>query len=81
MRELFEELGVLQDGVWDERASVSRRRNGCSSRAMAGGNRAGGGDRRDREHYRRFNEKMIEYRASGEFTVPMERGRSEAVGA
>ena len=29
---------------------------------------------RDREQYRRFNERINEFRATGQFTIPMERG-------
>ncbi len=34
VRELFEELGVLRDGEWDERYLVSLRRSACSCTAV-----------------------------------------------
>jgi len=81
VRELFEELGVFKDGKWDERRLCfspqerlflhGRWQEGIEPEAESTG--------RDREDYRRFEDSMKEFRASGEFTIPMERG-SERVG-
>src|ERR1700693_481863 len=75
-RELFEELGLFRDGKWDERAlcfdpqerlfRYGRWQEGIEPEAGAAPN--------DRDQYRRFNEKINQFRASGEFTIPMERG-------
>ncbi len=74
VRELCEELGLLKDGKWDERHL-------CFSpqeRLFQYGHWYEGleptGTPRDRAQYRRFEEAMARYRASGEFTIPMERG-------
>ena len=74
-RELFEELGVLRDGKWDERALCfapqerlfmhGRWQEGIEPEA---------GTQRDAEQHRRFAEKLNDFRATGEFTIPMDRG-------
>ena len=76
VRELFEELGVFKDGKWDERRLCfapqerlflhGRWQEGIEPEARSTG--------RDREEYRRFHDLMAEYRATGQFTIPMERG-------
>lgn len=76
VRELFEDLGVLKDGKWDERRLCfspqerlflhGRWQEGIEPEIAATG--------RDREEYRRFQDLIVEYRASGQFTIPMERG-------
>ncbi len=75
-RELFEEFGVFRDGKWDERVSVLRSAGApFRLRPLAGGHRTGSGATpRDRDQYRRFNEKINQFRATGEFTIPMESG-------
>lgn len=76
VRELFEELGVLKDGVWDERHL-------CFSpqeRLFVDGEWHGGIepvfalDARGREEFSRFAELVEEHRRGGEFTIPMELG-------
>jgi glycine/D-amino acid oxidase-like deaminating enzyme len=65
-RELFEEIGVYKEGRWDERAL-------CFSpqeRLFIHGRWQEGFEPEDR----RFDERMKEFRASGQFTIPMERG-------
>ena len=75
-RELFEELGVLQRGVWDERYlcfSLQERlfihgewRSGIEPDFAL--------DRVGREDFRRFDELIAGFRRSGEFTIPMAQG-------
>ena len=71
-RELFEELGVFRDGKWDERVLCfdPQERLFIHGRWQEGIEP----DTSDREEYRRFNDKIKEFRASGEFTIPTERG-------
>jgi len=71
-RELFEELGVFRDGKWDERALCfdPQERLFLYGRWQEGI----GATPQDREQYRRFMEKVDAFRATGEFTIPMERG-------
>ena len=75
-RELFEEMGVLRDGVWDERHL-------CFSpqeRLFIHGEWHAGIEPEDalrpggRESFRRFNEELEHARASGQFTIPMQLG-------
>jgi glycine/D-amino acid oxidase-like deaminating enzyme len=76
VRELFEELGVLKDGKWDERRLCfspqerlflhGRWQDGIEPEIASTG--------RDREEYLRFHDLMQAQRASGGFTIPMERG-------
>lgn len=68
-RELFEEFGLYRDGKWDERALCFA----PQERLFLHG-RWQEGIEPDRDEYGRFEARMSEYRASGEFTVPMERG-------
>src|SRR5271156_6485774 len=75
-RELFEELGIFRDGKWDDRVlcfdpqerlfRYGRWQEGIEPEAGAAPN--------DRDQYRRFAEKISQFRATGEFTIPMERG-------
>ena len=75
-RELFEELGVFRDGKWDERALCfdPQERLFINGHWQEGIEPEDGAAPRDREQYRRFMEKINEFRATGQFTVPMERG-------
>jgi glycine/D-amino acid oxidase-like deaminating enzyme len=74
-RDLFEELGVLRDGVWDDRVLcfAPQERLFIFGRWQEG-IEPENATPRDTEQYRRFNERISEFRASGEFTIPMERG-------
>lgn len=76
VRELFEELGVLRDGAWEERYL-------CFSpqeRLFAHGEWHDGIepdfalDAAGRAAFARFDELIAQHRASGEFTIPMELG-------
>ncbi len=76
VRELFEELGVLRDGAWDERRLCFSPQERLY---LHGGWQEGiepeiASTALDRADYRRFHDRMAEFRASGEFTIPMERG-------
>ena len=75
-RDLFEELGIFREGKWDERALCfdPQERLFLHGRWQEGIEPETGATARDREQYRRFNELIREFRASGEFTIPMERG-------
>lgn len=76
VRELFEELGVLRGGVWEERHlcfSPQERlfqhgewHDGIAPEYALG--------RADRDAYARFEDEIDVLRASGQFTIPMERG-------
>jgi len=76
VRELFEELGVLKDGQWDERALCfePQERLYIHGRWQEGIEPEADSTSKDREDYRRFQARMVEFRGSGEFTIPMERG-------
>jgi hypothetical protein len=75
-RELFEDLGVLEDGKWDERrlCFYPQERLYLHGRWQEGIEPEIAATERDREDYRRFQAFIDERRASGEFTIPMERG-------
>ncbi len=75
VRELCEELGLLKDGRWEER-------NLCFSpqeRLYIHGRWQEGLEpdllsrSPDREEFRRFQDKVNQFRASGEFTIPIQR--------
>lgn len=72
VRELFEELGVLRDGVWDERMTVAVPKE----RLHRWGSWHEGFDSAlvespaDREEMRRFHEEIQALRSTGEFTIP-----------
>ena len=76
VRELFEELGVLKDGKWDERRLCfsPQERLFLHGRWQEGIEPEIASTARDREDYLRFHDLMAEHRASGAFTIPMERG-------
>jgi glycine/D-amino acid oxidase-like deaminating enzyme len=75
-RELMEELGVFRDGKWDERALCfdPQERLFLYGRWQEGIEPEVGSTAKDREQYQRFNETIAEFRATGQFTIPMERG-------
>ena len=74
VRELFEDLGVLRDGKWDERmlCFAPQERLFLHGRWQEGIEPDIGMAARDREQFRRFDALMAEYRASGEFAIPLE---------
>lgn len=76
VRELFEELGVLKDGEWDERSLcfAPQERLFIHGRWQEGIEPEADASAKDRDDYRRFQARMTEFRASGQFTIPMERG-------
>jgi glycine/D-amino acid oxidase-like deaminating enzyme len=75
-RELFEELGIFRDGKWDDRTLCfdPQERLFRYGRWQEGIEPEAGATPNDRDQYRRFNEKIAQFRASGEFTIPMQRG-------
>jgi hypothetical protein len=75
-RELFEDLGVFSDGKWDERRLCfsPQERLFLHGRWQEGIEPEIASTGRDREDYRRFQGLIDEMRASGQFTIPMERG-------
>ena len=76
VRELFEELGVFKDGKWDERrlCFAPQERLFLHGAWQDGIEPEIAATPRDHEDYRRFNDLMTGFRASGQFTIPMERG-------
>jgi glycine/D-amino acid oxidase-like deaminating enzyme len=80
VREIFEDLGVLQDGKWDERRLCfsPQERLYLQGRWQDGVEPEVGASARDHEQYRRFNHLIEEQRATGQFTIPMERGARES---
>ena len=76
VRELFEELGVLRDGVWEERylCFSPQERLYLHGRWQEGIEPTAAATARDREDFSRFFALVKEFRATGEFTIPMERG-------
>jgi phytoene dehydrogenase-like protein len=76
VRELFEELGVRRDGEWEEKylCHSPQERLYIHGRWQEGLEPEIGATRRDHEQYRRFAERMREFRGTGAFTIPMERG-------
>lgn len=83
VRELFEELGVLKDGAWDERALCfePQERLYIHGRWQEGIEPEAEASSQDRDDYRRFQARMAEFRSTGEFTIPMERGLTSDRGA
>ena len=73
VRELFTELGVLQDGRWAERhlCHAPQERLFLHGRWQPGFEPQVGPTARDRDHVARFEAKMAEYAATGAFKVPM----------
>lgn len=78
VRELFEELGVLTNGQWEERylCFTPQERLFLYGRWQEGIEPAIALTEKEREQFRRLEEKIAEYRASGQFTIPMETGLS-----
>src|SRR5579863_8991865 len=79
VRELFEDLGVLQNGVWNERylCFSPQERLFLYGRWQEGIEPAIGLKPADREQFQRLEEIFTTHRKSGEFTIPLELGRSQ----
>ena len=80
VRELFEELGVFQDGKWNERylAFAPQERLFLYGRWQEGIEPSVGLTQKDKEHFERLEELFSKYRASGAFSIPLEVGLSPA---
>ena len=78
VRELFEDLGVLKNGQWEERnlCFAPQERLFLYGRWQEGIEPAVGLTQSDRDQFQRLEDLFSKYRASGEFTVPLELGRS-----
>src|SRR6266852_4424444 len=78
VRELFEDLGVLKDGHWEERylAFSPQERLFLYGRWQEGIEPAVGLKPKDRDQFQRLENLFAEYRKSGSFTVPLELGLS-----
>ena len=76
VRELFEELGLLHDGQLDERQLCfsPQERLFLHGRWQEDLEPAIGATAEDRRQYRAFEERMREFRASGEYTIPIDLG-------
>jgi glycine/D-amino acid oxidase-like deaminating enzyme len=76
VRELFEELGVLHDDVWEERylCFAPQERLFLHGEWHPGIEPDFALDREGRAAFHRFDELIQEQRATGQFTIPMERG-------
>ncbi|MGI8744945.1 MAG: FAD-dependent oxidoreductase [Bryobacteraceae bacterium] len=75
-RELFAELGVLQDGKWDDRALcfAPQERLFLHGRWQESIEPEIGLSASDRNQFRAFEQRLQEFRTTGQFTVPMEVG-------
>jgi len=80
VRQLFEELGVLKNGQWEERylCFAPQERLFLYGRWQEGIEPAIGLSQKDRDQFRRLEEQIHTFRATGTFTVPMEPGLSES---
>ncbi len=76
VRELLAELGLLRDGVWEERhlCHSPQERLFIHGRWQEGIEPEVGVSREDRAEYRRFQAKIDELSAIGEFRIPLESG-------
>lgn len=80
VRELFEDLGVLKDGRWEERylCFSPQERLFLYGRWQDGIEPAIGLNTADRDQFRKLEDQIDAFRATGKFTVPMEVGFSES---
>lgn len=80
VRELFEDLGVLKDGLWEERylCFTPQERLFLHGRWQDGIEPAVGLTPKDREQFQRLEDQIKKFRTTGSFTVPMELGLSHA---
>ncbi len=76
IRELLADVGVLTGGHFEERflCHSPQERLFIHGRWQEGLEPVVGVTNRDRDQYRRFEERLEKLRASGQFTIPMERG-------
>ncbi len=79
VRELFEDLGVLKDGEWEEKylCFTPQERLFIHGRWQEGIEPSVGVVEKDRDQFRRLEDLIGRFRASGGFTIPMEQGLSE----
>ena len=79
VRELFEELGVLKDGAWEERylCFTPQERLFLYGRWQEGIEPAIGLSEKDRDQFRRLEDLIHKYRGCGAFTIPMDTGLSD----
>jgi len=78
VRELFEDLGVLKNGQWEERylAFSPQERLFLYGRWQEGIEPAVGLTQKDRAQFQRLEDLFAEFRKSGSFTIPLELGIS-----
>ena len=78
VRELFEDLGVLKNGQWEERylAFSPQERLFLYGRWQEGLEPAVGLTPRDREQFQRLADLVADFRKRGSFTIPLELGLS-----
>ena len=76
VRELFEEFGLLKNGHWDERhlCHSPQERLYLHGRWQDGLEPENAATKEDRKQYKAFEKRMAEFRATGQFTVPLELG-------
>ena len=76
VRELCEDFGLLRDGHWEERhlCHSPQERLFLHGRWQEGIEPDLGSNKRDHEHFRRFQQLIAEAKATGQYTIPMERG-------
>jgi glycine/D-amino acid oxidase-like deaminating enzyme len=76
VRELFEELGVLHEGTWEDRylCFSPQERLYLHGRWQEGVEPVTAATPRDREEFARFAARMNEFRATSQFTIPMDPG-------
>ena len=80
VRELFEELGVLKNGEWEERylCFTPQERLFLYGRWQEGIEPAIGLNQKDRDQFQYLEDEIHKFRATGKFTVPMEVGFAES---
>jgi hypothetical protein len=80
VRELFEELGVLRNGEWEERylCFAPQERLFLYGRWQEGIEPAIGLSQEDRNQFQRLEDHIHAFRATGKFTVPMQLGLSDS---
>lgn len=78
VRELLEDLGVLKNGEWEERylCFAPQERLFLYGRWQDSIEPAVGLTPKNREQFQRLEDLFAKYRASGDFTIPLELGRS-----